>query len=78
MRDIEGIKTPVPIEDGEWWFRGRIIQKQNHYLLAPYISWPDIKESSIGTMTHSTKKEAIAYCKLNPCLNPDRQPKDYL
>lgn len=75
--DLFGNKKPVPIEVGEWWFNGRIIQKQNHPKLSKYVSFADNDESYM-TETHSTFREAVKYCKDNPCLNPINRPNDYL
>jgi hypothetical protein len=74
--DSFGNKKPVPIEVGEWWFNGRIIQQQDHPLLPKYVSFPD-NEESYKTEIHSTFREAVKYCKDNPCVTT-RRPSDYL
>lgn len=77
MKDIFGNKKPVQIEVEEWWFGGRIIRKQVHPLLMPYISFYD-GDDSCFVATHRTFKEAINYCLKNPCINPTRFPNDYI
>lgn len=74
--DIFGNNAPVQIEDGEWWFNGRIIQKQTHPLLASFCSFAD--DHSCFTETHRSFKEAVNYCLNNPCQKPLRFPKDYI
>lgn len=69
-------KTPIKIEEGEWWFKGRIIQKQNHPSLAPYCSFND-KDRDQQATPHFSFKEAVEFCKKNPCDNPSRVPFDY-
>lgn len=76
-QDKFGNKKPVQIEMGEWWFNGRIIQEQNHPLLSKYISFSDDEESYM-TDIHSTFREAVKFCLNNPCLKPQRFPKNYL
>ena len=76
MRDIFGNTKPVQIEIGEWWFNGRIIQKQNHPLLVPYVSFSDNKSSFV--QTHNTFKEAKIFCMENPCTNPLNFPQNYI
>ena len=77
MKDLFGNKKPVQIEMDEWWFNGRIIQKQNHYMLSPYISFDD-GDNGYLVSTHSTFKEAKEYCLKNPCTNPSNFPHNYL
>lgn len=77
MKDIFGNKKPVAIEIDEWWFNGRIIQKQNDYRLPKYISFTDNSENYFVS-THSNMKDATFHCLINPCKNPDRFPKDYI
>jgi hypothetical protein len=74
--DSFGNKKPVPIEVGEWWFNGRIIQEQDHPTLSKYVSFND-GDNSYMTETHSTFREAVRYCKDHPCLQPKNYPKDY-
>lgn len=64
-KDLFDNSKPVQIEIGEWWFNGRIIQKQNHPLLSKYCSFNDNDENYL-TMTHNTFKEATTYCLNNP------------
>lgn len=77
MKDLFGNTKPVQIELGEWWFNGRFIQKQNHPLLSPYVSFSD-DEKNYMVQTHSTLKEATKWCLLNPCNTPQHQPKDFI
>lgn len=76
MKDIYGNKQPICIEVDEWWFNGRIIQKQNHPILPEYISFADNGEPF--TSHHSTKKEAVDFALNNPCKKPKNFPKDYI
>jgi len=76
-KDLFNNKKPVQIEVGEWWYNGRIIQKQDHPLLPKYISFED-NETSCIVNQHHTKKEAVNYCYDNPCKKPQRLVKDYL
>ena len=76
MTDLFGNNEPVAIEIDEWWFNGRIIQKQSHPLLSKYISFAD--DDTSGVVTHPTKQEAIEYCQNNPCMKPERFPHHYL
>ena len=65
MKDIFGNKTPVLIEIDEWWFNGRIIQKQTDARLPTWISFAD--DGSVLIQVHDSKKDAIKYCLENPC-----------
>lgn len=76
MRDLYGNAKPVQIEIEEWWFNGRIIQKQKHPLLMPFISFAD--DNSPYVETHSTFKDAKEFCAKNPCTNPLNFPHNYI
>ena len=76
MKDVFGNTKPVPIEIEEWWYNGRIIQKQDHPLLQLYVSFND--DDSPFVQTHSTFKEAKEYCLKNPCTNPKNFPHNYI
>lgn len=80
MKDLFGYKKPVPIEIGEYWFNGNIIQLQSHPKLLPFLVFQDKERvnDNITPQGFHTYKEAVQYCLSNPCNNPDRQPKDYL
>ena len=78
MQDIFGNNTPVSLDIDEWWYNGRIIQKQDHPILSKYISFADYDDVPCNTATHSTKAEAVKYCLDNPCSTPTRHPHDYL
>ena len=58
------MEKPIQIEDDEWYYFGRIIQKQDHPLLALYVSWDDV-DSDIPTNTqeHHSFSDAKKYCK---------------
>ena len=44
------MKKPIEIEDGEWWFRGNFIQKQDHPLLNKYVVFSDTEQQqTVGT-----------------------------
>jgi len=60
MKDIFGNTKPVQIETEEWWFNGRIIQKNDHPMLSRYVSWSD-DENSRFVETHNTKREATLF-----------------
>lgn len=76
MKDLFGNKKPVKLEADEWWFNGRIIQKQDHPLLSKYVSFDD-HDDNWETVSHGTLKEATDYCLKNPCQKPKNLPKDY-
>jgi hypothetical protein len=76
MKDIFGNSKPVQIEVDEYWYNGRIIQKQSHPLVSKWVSFEDNDTSNINT--HTTKKEAIQYCLENPCKTPEYFPEDYI
>lgn len=77
MKDLFGNTAPVQIELNEWWFNGRIIQKQGHPSLPSYVSFPDEEEDS-RAIPHHSKQDAIEYAIKNPCVNPKNFPDDYL
>lgn len=77
MKDLFGNTKPVQIEDGEWWFNGRIIQKQNDSRLPVWISFADNDNSNLIT-AHQTGNDAIIYSFENPCREPRCTPKDYI
>lgn len=77
MKDIFGNTKPVHLGLEEWWFNGRIIQKNDHPMLSKYVSWSD-DENSRFVETHNTKREATLFAIQNPCANPTHFPKDYL
>lgn len=74
LKDIFGNLTPVKIEEDEWWFNGRIIQRQIDKRLPDWISFPD--DGSNKTEIHADW--AKDYCLENPCRKPDHLAKDYL
>jgi hypothetical protein len=76
MKDIFGNKKPVQIEDGEYWFNGRIIQKQDHPLLSKYISFAD--DDTPFVKEHSSLKDAREYALENPFRHPNNYPVNYL
>lgn len=73
--DIFGNKKPVQIEDGEWWFNGNIIQKQDHPQLHNYVVFPD---GGIHVHVANSFKEAKKTAMENPNQNPENLPNDYL
>lgn len=75
MKDLFGNKKPVAIEVEEWWFNGRIIQKQNHPHLPNWISFAD--DGSPFVVIHTNKKDAAEYAIKNPCTNPTNFPHNY-
>lgn len=77
MKDLFGNKKPVAIEIDEWWFNGRIIQKQKDFRLPKWISFSD-DDKNYFVSTHATKKDAIAHAIENPCRTPKHLPKDYI
>ncbi|HET8810345.1 MAG TPA: hypothetical protein VFM65_08785 [Flavobacteriaceae bacterium] len=77
MKDLFGNTKPVQIETNEWWFNGRIIQKQNDSRLPEWISFAD-SDINIVVSKHITKKEAIYYAIGNPCRMPQHKPEDYI
>lgn len=74
--DLFGNKRPVQIEADEWWYNGRIIQKQNDSRLSKWISFED--NNSCFVVVHTSKKEAVKHCKENPCVKPNNKAKDYI
>jgi hypothetical protein len=76
MQDLFGNNKPIQIEAEEWWYNGRIIQKQNHPRLPEYISFAD--DDSAFVETHLNYKDAVGYCENNPCTNPKRFPHNYI
>ena len=77
MIDLFGNKKPVAIEVDEWWFNGRIIQKQNDFRLPKWISFSD-DDKRYFVAIHSNKSEAILFALENPCLQPKNLPHDYV
>ena len=73
--DIFGNKKPVQIEDGEWWFNGNIIQKQDHPQLPDYIIFPD---GGVRVHIARTFREAKKIAMENPNQNPENLPNNYL
>jgi hypothetical protein len=76
MKDLFGNIMPIQIEKDEWWFNGRIIQKQNHPNLPKWISFAD--NNSPFVEIHSSKKEAVKFAMENPCKKPKCLPIEYL
>lgn len=74
--DIYGNKKPIAIEQDEWWYNGRIIQRQRDNRLPNWISFPDT-ETQIGTEIHSSKKSAIDFCLKNP-IKTNKRATDYI
>lgn len=77
MKDLFGNKKPIQIEVGEWWFNGRIIQKNDDFRLPGWISFED-REDYYGVERHISKKDAITFVIQNPCREPRYTPKDYI
>lgn len=77
MKDLFGNQKPIAIEIDEWWFNGRIIQKQNDSRLPRWISFCDDEENDM-TEIHSDKRDAVSLALKNPCLNPKNFPDDYI
>ena len=78
MKDIFNNSKPIMIEIDEWWFNGRIIQKQKHpNLSSPYNSFTDERFCD-DLKEHINYKEAVKYCLNNPCEKPNNFPKDYI
>jgi hypothetical protein len=75
--DIFGYEKPVQIETGEWWFNGRIIQKQDHPKLADYISY-DCNKNQGNQAVHYSFKAAIDHAIESPCVNPNEFPEEYI
>lgn len=77
MKDLFNNKKPVQIMVDEWWFNGRVIQKQNDSRLPTWISFPDsIIQNPVEV--HLNKKSAILFALKNPCLLPLNLPENYL
>lgn len=76
MKDLFGNKKPVAIEINEWWFNGRIIQKQDDCRLPTWISFAD--DGSPYVEIHSSKKDAISFSLENPCKKPNHLAHDYI
>jgi hypothetical protein len=76
MKDLFGNTKPVAIEVDEWWFNGRIIQKQNDCRLPNWISFAD--DGSQFVEVHSSKKDAVDFCLKNPCKKPNHLAQDYI
>lgn len=81
-------QKPVQIEDGEWWYKGCIIQNnkkllgfQHPRLMAYGVFWNTIgmnTPDNPGPYACHTKAEAIAWCNAHPCANPVHQAEDFL
>lgn len=81
--DLFGNEKPVQIEDGEWWFNGRIIQYQEDSRLPSWISRPEESSSKEDTPSyfveiHTSFKDAVDFALKNPVHHPKHQAKDYL
>lgn len=77
MQDLFGNQKPVQIEVNEWWFNGRIIQKQKDFRLPYWISFSDDSKNYFVEF-HSNKEDAISFAIKNPCLNPSNFPHNYI
>ena len=77
MKDLFGNQKPIEIETDEWWFNGRIIQKQNDFRLPKWISFND-EEDNDSLEIHANKRDAITYALNNPCHKPANLPQDYI
>lgn len=77
MKAIFKDQKPVQIEVDEWWFNGRIIQRQSDTRLPSWISFED-KDGGQYIETHGSKRDAIKFCLENPCKNPDHLPHEYI
>lgn len=77
MKDLFGNSKPISIEGDEWWFNGRIIQRQNDFRLPKWISFSD-DDLNYLVEIHSCKRDAISFALINPCLKPKRLPQDYI
>lgn len=80
-------EKPVELIEGEWWYKGCIIQNNKkllgfrHPRLMPYGAFWDTSQrlpDDPGPYACYTKAEAIAWCNSHPCLKPDMKPEDYL
>lgn len=79
MTDKYGNKSPVPIEDGEWWFNGCIIQQQNHPKLAKYVIFPESDTGIVLTKIASSLRDAAkSAIDLGNTFTTDCRPADYL
>ena len=76
MKDLYGNKNLVQIEVDEWWFNGRIIQRQRDDRLPEWISFCDNDDPFVEV--HESKKDAIDYALKNPCHDPQHKPTDYV
>ena len=63
-------KKPVKIEEGEWYYKGCFIQKQDHPLLRRFIVFQDTKKQKIvgGCFCFN---EAKKLCVENEVINPE-------
>jgi len=55
------MNKPIQIEEGEWWFKGCFIQKQDHPMLSKYVVFKDTEEQEVID-TASTMSEAKKLC----------------
>lgn len=77
MKDVFGNTKPVQIEVNEWWFNGRIIQKNEDFRLPEWISFAD-RDDYYEAERQISKKDWIAYAIKNPCREPRYTLKDYI
>jgi len=77
MKDVFENTKPVQIEVNEWWFNGRIIQKNDDFRLPEWISFTD-RDEYYEVERHISKKDAIDFAIQNPCREPKNTPKDYI
>lgn len=77
MKDLFGNQKPIEIETDEWWFNGRIIQKQNDFRLCKWIYFYD-KADNYSLEIHANKREANTYALNYPCHNPENLPHNYI
>lgn len=76
---LDKLESPQPqqIEDGEWYFMGCFIQKQNHPQLLPYVVFKDNEtQSHVGVFT--SFKDAKQACKDNEAKEPKYGLKSFM
>ena len=79
-KDKYGNKSPVQIEDGEWWFNGCIIQRQNHPTLHKYVIFPesDISLEYVVVTATSFRDATESATDLGNLFSTNKRPADYL
>lgn len=72
------MSEPIQIETDEWWYKGWIIQKQNHPKLLPFWIFPDNDEENGMHKVFISFEECTSYIDKNPYENFKHTPIDYL